>query len=168
MKIYTKTGDQGTTGLLSGERIAKDSRRVSAYGAVDEITSALGLARAFCTKETVRTTIYEVQKLLMLLMAELASSDGTVYLTQEHIKRLEQAIDKFSDELPPLTEFIIPGGSIGAAALDIARTTTRRAEREALSLAREEKVSEAVLISLNRISDLCFVLERSELEAGRK
>lgn len=163
MKIYTKTGDQGTTGLLSGQRIAKDSRRVRAYGAVDEVTSALGLARAMCTKEKVRTTIYEVQKMLMLLMAELASTDGTIYIKAQHVESLEHTIDTFTDELSPIKEFIIPGESAGAAALDIARTTVRRAEREVLSLSREESVSEAVLISLNRISDLCFVLERSEL-----
>ncbi|MCE5285044.1 MAG: cob(I)yrinic acid a,c-diamide adenosyltransferase [Pelosinus sp.] len=163
MKIYTKTGDEGTTSLLSGERTAKDSLRVKAYGAVDEVTSAFGLARAACISEPVRTAILDVQKMLMLLMAELASTDGAVYIKEEHITGLEQSIDKFSDQLPPLREFIIPGGKLGAAALDMARTATRRAEREVLSLAREEKVNHEVEICLNRISDLCFVLERSEL-----
>jgi cob(I)alamin adenosyltransferase len=117
-----------------------------------------------CSKEKVQTAIYEVQKMLMLLMAELASTGDAVYIHNEHVEALEHAIDSFSAELPPLKEFIIPGGNMGAAALDIARTTTRRAEREALSLSREEKVSQTVLICLNRVSDLCFVLERSELE----
>lgn len=163
MKVYTKTGDEGMTSLLSGERAAKDSLRVEAYGTVDEVTSALGLARAMCTKDDVRTTIFAVQKMLMLLMAELASTDNTAYISSKQVDDLEHTIDKFSEELPSLKEFIIPGDSAGAAALDMARTAARRAERQVLALSRGEKVSQAALICLNRVSDLCFVLERSEL-----
>lgn len=163
MKIYTKTGDHGTTGLLTGQRVTKDSDRVEAYGSVDEFNSALGLARAFSTNPEVKNTIYDLQKMLMLLMAELASADQKeVYLSAEHIAKLEQTIDVFDAKLPPLTSFLIPGDTQGAAALDLARTVTRRAERHVLRLSRKEKVSEHVLIALNRLSDLCFVLSRIE------
>ena len=162
MKVYTKTGDKGTTGLLTGERIAKDSLRVEAYGNVDEINSALGLARALCIKAEVKETVYKLQKMLMLIMAELASGDGTVYITADHINLLEQAMDKFDEALPPLTEFLVPGDNPGSAALDTARTTTRRAERQVLRLSKQEKVGENLMITLNRLSDLCFVLSRVE------
>lgn len=162
MKVYTKTGDKGTTGLLTGERIDKDNIRVEAYGTVDEINSALGMARALSVKPDVKETIYKLQKFLMLLMADLASSSDSHYVTIEHVKVLEQTIDEFDEKLPPLKEFVIPGDSPGAAALDLARTITRRAERQLLRLARQEKVDEALLIALNRLSDLCFVLSRYE------
>lgn len=165
MKVYTKTGDKGTTSLLSGERVDKDCLRVEAYGTVDEVTSALGLARATCSKAEVREIVFKVQKLLMALMAELATKGSSgKYITTDHITILEQTIDSFEEKLPPLNEFIIPGDTAGAAALDIARTTTRRAERQVLRLSKEELVDEAVLIVLNRISDLCFVLARIERE----
>lgn len=165
MKVYTKTGDKGTTGLLSGERVAKDSVRVDAYGTVDEINSALGLARVWCQKEAVRDTVYKLQKLLMLSMADLASVHSeTTYITAEHISVLEQTIDQFDAELPELREFIIPGENAGAAALDLARTVTRRAERRVLELTRKEEVNPYLLIVLNRLSDLCFVLARAETQ----
>lgn len=164
MKVYTKTGDKGTTGLLTGERIEKDSVRVEAYGILDEVSSALGLARVWCTKTEVQEVIYNAQKVLMLLMAELASINGkTHYITQEHSRQFEEYIDKLDAQLPPLTEFIIPGGNAGAAALDLARTVTRRAERQVIRLAKIEEVDEWVLITLNRLSDLCFMLGRVEL-----
>jgi cob(I)alamin adenosyltransferase len=163
MKVYTKTGDKGTTGLYTGERIAKDSLRVEAYGTVDEITSVLGLARSQCQKQAVISTIYDVQKLLMSAMAQLASlSSDCHYITDEHIKLLEQTIDNYDAKLPPLTAFLIPGDSVGAACLDQARTVTRRAERQVLRLSHEEAVDESLLVFLNRLSDLCFVLSRTE------
>lgn len=162
MKVYTKTGDKGTTGLLTGERIEKDSIRVEAYGNIDEINSTLGLARAFCTNSEVKETIHKVQKLLMLIMAELASGDGTAYITAEHVSLFEQTMDKFDETLPPLKEFLVPGDNPGSAALDMARTTARRAERQVLRLSRQEKVGENLLVVLNRLSDLCFVLLRVE------
>lgn len=164
MKVYTKTGDQGKTGLLTGERVDKDSLRVEAYGSVDEITSALGLARAACRNRQVCETVYELQKLLMLVMADLASTGETAYVTTEKIAQLEELIDRFDGQLPPLACFIIPGDTPGAAALDLARTTTRRAERNVLRLAKEEAVNTSVAIALNRLSDLCFVLSRAEAE----
>jgi len=163
MKVYTKTGDQGTTGLLTGERIEKDSLRVEAYGAIDEINSALGLGRAWSTKADVQEVIGNVQKMLMLLMAELASKDGSAqYITQENITQLEGYIDNFDAQLLPLRNFIMPGDTTGGAALDLARTVTRRAERQVIRLSRQEKINAHVLITLNRLSDLCFIMSRIE------
>ena len=164
MKVYTKTGDKGTTGLLTGERIDKDSLRVEAYGIVDEINSALGLARVWCCKNDNKDIIYSVQKMLMMIMADLASvNKESYYITETHVKQLEQYIDALDAKLPPLKEFIIPGGNAGAAALDLARTTARRGERQAIKLSKQEDVNEQVLIALNRLSDLCFMLSRAEL-----
>jgi len=165
MKVYTKTGDKGTTGLLTGERIEKDSLRVEAYGIVDEINSALGLARVWCNKSDNKNIIYSLQKMLMLIMADLASlnKEEVYYIKEEHVKQLEEYIDIIDAQLPPLKEFIIPGGNAGAAALDLARTTTRRGERQVYKLSKQECVNEQVLIALNRLSDLCFMLSRSEL-----
>lgn len=163
MSVYTKTGDKGTTGLYTGERVAKDSTRVEAYGNVDEINSALGLARVWCEKAEVREEVFHLQKLLMLIMAELASlKESPVYITAEHVQKLEAAIDKFDQQLPPLSSFLIPGESRGGAFLDLARTTTRRAERQVWRLYKQEKVSELLIIALNRLSDLCFMLMRFE------
>ena len=162
MKIYTKTGDKGMIGLLTGERIDKDSMRVEAYGNIDELNSSLGLARAFCVKSEVKETIYKIQKLLMLVMAELASTDGSAYIKSEHISLLEETMDHFDGKLPKLTEFLIPGDKPGSAALDLARTTTRRAERQVLRLSKQEKIGSDLMIVLNRLSDLCFVLLRVE------
>lgn len=165
MKIYTKTGDKGTTGLLTGQRVDKDSLRVEAYGNVDEINSALGLARSSVANEDVKQTILELQKMLMSLMAELASVDSqNHYINAEHVKQLEQIIDKYDAKLPALSNFIIPGESIGAAALDIARTTARRTERQVIRLSKIEPVDNNVLLLLNRLSDLCFMLSRAETE----
>lgn len=162
MSVYTKTGDHGTTGLLTGERVAKNSCRVEAYGSVDEINSALGLARSLCSKISVKEKIKELQKLNMLLMADLASISETVYITEEHVHELEKSIDALEAKLPPITAFIIAGDSAGGAALDFARTVTRRAERRTLELAADEQINKNVLLVLNRLSDLCFVLMRSE------
>jgi cob(I)alamin adenosyltransferase len=163
MKIYTKTGDKGMTGLYTGERIAKDSQRVEAYGAVDEVTSVLGVARSQCVNEAVKNTIYDLQKLLMSLMAQLASKgNDSHYITAEHINLLEQTIDQYDAQLPPLKTFLIPGDSVGSACLDQARTITRRAERQVWRLARTDEIDEIVLVFLNRLSDLCFVLGRIE------
>ena len=161
----TRTGDKGTTGLYTGERVPKQSLRVEAYGTVDEISSALGLARAQVTREDVRETIFNVQKLLMSVMADIASLNlPEPYIKEEHVKLFEDTIDKFDSLLQPLGHFIIPGDTVGAAALDIARTTTRRAERCLLRLAENEPVNPNVLVCLNRLSDLCFILARVECE----
>lgn len=164
--IYTRTGDKGTTGLVTGQRVPKQCLRVEAYGTIDEITSALALARNFVKRDDVRDTIYKLQKLLMLMMADVASLDlPEPYIKPDHVKLFEDTIDRYDALLQPLTHFIVPGDTVGAAALDLARTTTRRAERNLLRLAETEQVNHDVLVCLNRLSDLCFILARVETEA---
>ena len=125
--VYTRTGDKGTTGLYTGERVSKCSVRVESYGNLDEITSALGLARSLVKRDDVKETIFNVQKLLMSMMADVASLNlPQPYITEDHVKIFESTIDKFDAMLQPLNHFIIPGDTPGAAALDIARTTTRK------------------------------------------
>ena len=166
MKIYTKTGDKGTTGLYTGQRVDKDSLRVEAYGNVDEINSALGMARAHVKNDEVRSTILELQKLLMQrVMSDLASvGQASAYTGEKDVTWLEELIDGFTAQLAPLNRFIVPGDNPGAAALDVARTTTRRAERQLWRLFRQEKIDENLIVVLNRLSDLCFTLSRVEIE----
>lgn len=129
MKIYTKTGDEGLTSLYTGERVPKDSPRVEAYGTIDELNSALGMARALCRRDDVRRAVFDIQKLLGTVMAEVASrGDKAALLGADHIAMLEKLIDGFDAALPPLTQFVVPGDTPAAAALDVARTTARRAE----------------------------------------
>lgn len=166
MKIYTKTGDKGTTGLYTGQRVPKDSLRVEAYGTVDEMDAALGVARSLCQSKEVAAAIYEMQKLLWSLMADLASvGEAPNRITSEQVSRIEQMIDAYDAKLPPLKQFAIAGDNRAAAAINLARTVTRRAERLVWSLAREESVNEQVLVLLNRLSDLCFILFRAEGES---
>lgn len=164
--VYTRGGDKGQTSLLSGERVPKCSLRVEAYGIIDETTSALGLARALASREDVKATIYKVQQLMSLMMADVASLNlPEPYIKEEHVTILEQTIDKFDALLQPLTHFLVPGDTEAAAALDIARTTTRRAERALLRVVDAgDEVNHQVLVCLNRISDLCFILARVEVE----
>ena len=167
--VYTRTGDKGTTGLYTGERVSKCSPRVEAYGTLDEITSALGLARSLVKRADVKQTIYDIQKLMMSMMADVASLNlPKPYITEEHVKKFEQTIDQYDALLQPLSHFLIPGETPGAAALDMARTTKRRAERQLLRLAKEEPVNPQLLICVNRLSDLCFILSRVETEVGVK
>lgn len=163
--VYTRTGDKGSTSLLSGERVPKQSLRVEAYGNIDEVSSALGMARATAKREDVKETILKIQKLLMSLMADVASINlEEPYITPEHVTFFEETIDSYDAMLAPLTHFITPGENIGAAALDVARTTTRRAERALLRVTENEDVNNNVLLCLNRLSDLCFILLRVETE----
>jgi cob(I)alamin adenosyltransferase len=165
--VYTRTGDKGMTSLYSGERVPKQCLRVEAYGSIDAISSNLGLARALLENQEVRETVYHLQEKLMQVMADVASLNiATPYITDEDVKELEHIIDAFDAKLEPLTHFVIPGGKKGAAALDVARTTTRRAERNLLRLQEEEPVSQKVIIWINRLSDLCFILERVENEVA--
>jgi cob(I)alamin adenosyltransferase len=165
MKIYTKTGDKGSTGLYTGQRVDKDSLRVETYGNVDEINSALGMARALVKNEEVRNTILELQKLLMQrVMSDLASIGAPSYTTGQDVAHLEGLIDSIANRLEPLNHFIIPGDNPGAAALDVARTTARRAERQLWRLSRQEEVHGDLIVVLNRLSDLCFMLSRAETE----
>ena len=163
MKVYTKTGDEGLTGLYTGERVPKDSLRVEVYGTVDELDSALGMARAFTQRNEVRETILELQQLLPSLMADIASIGQAARITGRDIQRLEDMIDSFDGKLPPISAFIIPGDTPGAACLDLARTVARRAERQLWRLSRSEKIAGQGLVFLNRLSDLCFVLSRVEI-----
>ena len=162
MSVYTKTGDGGTTGLLTGERIDKASLKVEAYGTVDEFNSALAMARAFCQKDNVKAAVLKLQKINMLLMADLASSGETDYTNADHIVQLEKAIDEAEASLPPITAFIVPGETKGGAALDLARTTARRAERRIWQLCQTEAIEKRLPMILNRMSDYCFVLMRLE------
>ncbi len=162
MKIYTKTGDKGTTSLYTGERVEKNCLRVQTYGAIDETDSALGIARAFSEVEDVREKIFALQKLLPRLMADFASLNRKPLITFDDIKNLEAEMDELENSLPPLREFLIPGNSKGGAFLDLARTTARRAERLACELSKAEEVHEVDKIFLNRLSDYCFLLMRRE------
>ncbi|HEX6260546.1 MAG TPA: cob(I)yrinic acid a,c-diamide adenosyltransferase [Woeseiaceae bacterium] len=159
-KIYTRTGDDGTTGLGDGSRVDKDSLRVEAYGTVDEANSAIGLVLASpAVPEMVRNCLTEVQHDLFELGGELCIP-GHKAVEMRFVERLEKELDAFNADLPPLKEFILPGGSPAAAACHLARTIVRRAERRVMSLARDEDVRAEVLRYLNRLSDLLFVIAR--------
>ena len=159
-KIYTRTGDDGTTGLGDGTRVPKDGERVEAYGTVDELNSAIGVLLAVSgLPSDVTACLTEIQHELFDMGGELCIPGHRV-ITDQHILHLEQTLDGFNDSLPPLKEFILPGGGPAAAACHLARTVARRAERRVLTLSRVESVSPEVLKYLNRLSDLLFVLAR--------
>ena len=159
-KIYTRTGDDGTTGLGDGSRTDKDSLRVEAYGTVDEANSAIGVVLASGTvPDGVRACLVDVQHDLFELGGELCIP-GHAAIEAAFIDKLEKQLDAFNDGLPPLKDFILPGGSPAAAACHLARTIVRRAERRVSSLAKEEDVRREVLRYLNRLSDLLFVVAR--------
>jgi cob(I)alamin adenosyltransferase len=159
-KIYTRTGDDGTTGLGDGTRVPKDGARVEAYGSVDELNSTLGVLLAVPgLPETITACLTEVQHELFDLGGELCIP-GHRSITAAHVERLEKALDSFNDALPPLKEFILPGGGPGAAACHVSRAVARRSERRVWALARSEPVAPEVTQYLNRLSDLLFVLAR--------
>ena len=159
-KIYTRTGDDGSTGLGDGVRVPKEHLRVEAYGTVDEANSTLGLVLAVRgLPETVISTLTEIQHDLFDLGGELCIP-GHRAITAAYVERLEQTLDRFNDALPPLKDFILPGGGPAAAACHLARTVTRRAERRVWALARAEAVAPEVAQYLNRLSDLLFVVAR--------
>lgn len=159
-KIYTRTGDDGTTGLGDGSRVPKDSARVEAYGTVDELNSVLGVLLALPTlPPAVITTLTEVQHELFDMGGELCIPGHTA-ISAPQVTRLEEELDAFNAQLPALKEFILPGGGAAAAACHLARTIARRAERRVLTLGRAERVSPEVLKYLNRLSDLLFVIAR--------
>lgn len=167
MKLYTKTGDQGETGLFGGARVSKASDRVAAYGTVDELNASLGVARAHALPPAVDEVLSRVQRDLFTLGAELASvpgkesNIGIALLDDDDIARLEHAIDESEASVEPLRTFVLPGGTLGAASLHVARTVCRRAEREVVALRSQEPVRSATVIYLNRLSDLLFSLARS-------
>ena len=163
MKVYTKTGDGGQTSLLSKQRVFKDHDRVNAYGTVDEASAAMGLAKALTDKEWAVGIIQSIQEELILLNADLATetihADSKLRITADHVKRLE-VIDSLESKRIPQKYFVTSGGSSASAALDLARTVVRRAERLVVTLKRTETVSVHVGLYLNRLSDLLFVLAR--------
>jgi cob(I)alamin adenosyltransferase len=168
MKIYTKTGDEGTTGLFGGGRVSKDDPRVEAYGDVDELNAFLGLARAAQSMPEIDEVLVPIQRDLFSLGALLATPDPEKmrqHLTKarigdQRINELERSIDKCDHELEMLKAFILPGGTEKAAALHVARPVCRRAERRVIQLQREVEIPQIVVVYLNRLSDLLFTLAR--------
>ena len=158
-KIYTRTGDDGTTGLADGSRVRKDAPRIDAIGSVDELNSVIGVLLAEDLPGPARCSLTDVQNDLFDLGGEL-SMPGHTLMTETHCERLEQALDAFNANLPPLKEFILPGGSRAAALAHVGRTVCRRAERSLITLAENETLAPVLIQYLNRLSDLLFVLAR--------
>lgn len=165
--VYTKTGDKGQTSLYTGQRVDKDSLRVETYGIIDELDSALGVARVHVEHEDVAAAIKEVQTQLWMLMADIASLGKEPTITDDHVQGLENVIDTFDARLEPLTVFLVPGENKSSAFLDVARTIARRAERSLWRLSRTEEVHDVDMRYLNRLSDLCFILGRVEIEVEK-
>jgi len=173
-KVYTRTGDDGTTGLGGGQRVPKESPRVAAYGTVDELNAVLGAAVAVGLVERLGEPLKKIQNDLFHLGSDLCILEEdkermpVPQIEERHVVFLERLMDSLSEELEPLENFILPGGSAGAAQLHVARTVCRRAEREVIELSREEAVGEKVGPYLNRLSDALFVMARYEnLKRGR-
>jgi len=158
-RIYTRTGDAGTTGLADGSRVPKDSARIEALGAMDELNSHLGAVLVQRLPSTVRDALTTAQHRLFDLGAELAIP-GAARIADGDVLEVEKALDALNERLPPLKEFILPGGGAAACAAHLARAVCRRAERRWLALGREETLNEAGRRYLNRLSDLLFVVAR--------
>ena len=168
MKIYTKTGDKGETGLFGGQRVPKNSLRIEAYGTIDELSSFIGLAITEVKSGEVKNLLEKIQNELFAVGSDLATpnnaneKDKIVRVPQEFYADAEKAIDKFESELQPLKNFILPGGTKSASLLHICRTICRRAERNVVALNDSVKIGDNIIIFLNRLSDLFFVLARYE------
>ena len=164
MKIYTKSGDDGKTGLFQGPRVSKDDARIEAYGTVDELCSVIGLVRATDLADEIDPVLERIQHHLFALGAELATPDpkqhGTDLIGSAETNWVEQTIDAFDARLSPLSNFVLPAGTPAAAALHHARVVCRRAERRVVRLSRAAELSHESLIYLNRLGDLLFVLAR--------
>ncbi len=174
-KIYTRTGDDGTTGLVSGQRVDKDDLRVAAFGDVDETNAAIGLvcSRLPKTETALYTMLFRVQNDLFDLGADLATPlteneqvDKVLRIAHHQVDRLEQEIDLLNEKLKPLTSFVLPGGKPGVAELHLARTVCRRAERKMVSLAKHETINKDALLYINRLSDFLFVASRFANDFG--
>ncbi len=167
-KVYTRTGDDGTTGLGGGQRVPKDSARIEAFGTVDELSSAIGVAVALGLQPRLAETLARIQNELFNLGSDLCileedkAAMPVPVVEERNVDALERLMDELSEELAPLENFILPGGSPGAAQLHVARTVCRRAERLAIALARLEPVGPFVVRYLNRLSDALFVMSRYE------
>jgi cob(I)alamin adenosyltransferase len=167
MKIYTKTGDGGETGLFGGERVSKNAIRIEAYGTIDELNAFIGLAIIEVSDKSVKDLLQKIQNWLFSIGADLATPDDektkklNVFRTpEEYYLHLEKEIDKYESKLDKLRNFILPGGTKGAALLHICRTIARRAERKVVALNSTVKIGKNIIIFLNRLSDLFFVLAR--------
>jgi cob(I)alamin adenosyltransferase len=167
-KVYTRTGDDGSTGLGGGQRVAKDSPRIAAYGTVDELNAQLGAALATDLEPRLREALTAIQNELFHLGSDLCVLEEdkerlpVPRIEERHVVALERLMDELSEDLPPLENFILPGGTAASAQLHVARTVCRRAERRVVSLARVERVGEWTLRYLNRLSDALFVMARWE------
>jgi cob(I)alamin adenosyltransferase len=173
VRIYTKKGDDGSTGLFDGTRVSKDHVRVEAYGDVDELSAALGVARAFVEDQEIAASLLEIQKDLLALGAQLADPKyearkvkPKTVVSPEKITAFEKAMDRYEGELPPLKGFILRSGTRGAVFLHLACTICRRAERRIVLLSRQVPVPPIVIQYINRLSDLLFVLARVENMRG--
>lgn len=168
MKIYTRTGDQGDTGLFGGGRVPKDDPRVVAYGEVDELNSAVGVVRSTQPVELFDEVLESIQRDLFSLGGQLATPDPSrvaktlvkADLSSDRVTELERLMDAAEDELPPLRAFVLPAGTAKSAALHLARTVCRRTERSVVHLAHESRVPQMFIVYLNRLSDLLFTLAR--------
>jgi cob(I)alamin adenosyltransferase len=174
MKIYTKTGDSGETGVFGGPRVAKDDQRIEAYGTVDELNAVLGMVRAATPPGRIDEVLRRLQHELFVVGAQLATpkpeEKGVPMISQSHIVAAESDIDHFEERLPPLKEFILPGGTAVAAQIHLARAVCRRAERRVVTFANGagDNVTPTLLAYLNRVGDLLFVLARATNQhAGR-
>ena len=172
MKIYTRTGDEGSTGLFGGPRVSKDDGRIEAYGTVDELNAAIGVARAHGAGVQLDGQLAQIQHELFSIGAELATPDPGRHdmriISDENVQRLERQIDEHNERLPELKQFILPAGSVVASSLHLARAICRRAERRVVTLSQHDqaagastKISRELLVYLNRLSDLLFVMSRA-------
>jgi cob(I)alamin adenosyltransferase len=169
MKIYTKTGDKGETGLFGGERVSKSNSRIDAYGTIDELNAFIGLTITEIKSEKIISILQRIQNQLFVVGSDLATpiseKNEKLKITrtpEEYSKSAELNIDYFNDQLDELRNFILPGGSKGAAYLHVCRTIARRAERKVVALNEQVKIGDNIIIFLNRLSDLFFVLSRFE------
>ncbi|HTU98999.1 MAG TPA: cob(I)yrinic acid a,c-diamide adenosyltransferase [Luteitalea sp.] len=167
-RIYTRKGDDGTTGLGGGQRVAKDAARVATYGTVDELNAAIGVALSHGLAPRLAAVLPTIQNELFHLGSDLCflEEDKTKFnlpqVAARHVEALERLIDELNDVVGPLENFVLPGGTSGAAALHVARTVCRRAERDAITLGRQEPIGPFVIAYLNRLSDALFVMSRYE------
>jgi cob(I)alamin adenosyltransferase len=158
--VYTRTGDEGRTDLSSGERVSKSSKRIEAYGTVDELNSVVGLCAHYSDEK--REKLEEIQNQLHILQAELACRNPDVVVSEEEVDWMEELCDKYQEECPPLRDFILAGGCESASHLHKARSISRRAERKIVGLDQDEELRPEVLAYINRLSDLFFLMARHE------
>ena len=164
MKIYTKTGDDGKTSLFDNSRVWKSNERIISYGAIDELNSALGIAVSMDLDHQIKEIIFRIQNDLFVVGSDLANPDMSktdIRVSETMIEFLEEKIDTAESELPDLTSFILPGGTLFASILHLSRTIARRAETHVVALSQDEEISKNAVVYLNRLSDLLFVLARS-------